>query len=146
MGTRKLVCNSSFSPHDCCSVGRCPHCNNVIDDYRSVKKCQYCGEPVAWDCKELSVDERAAATEEAKKHESEHNKKIKPCPFCGKSVPSPTIEISKSEKPYLYLSIGCIRCGIAITELSFKAELEPLQKANEELIKRWNTRWKDEPA
>lgn len=142
---RKLVSNVSYSPHDACEFGRCPHCNEIIDGWRSAKNCQCCGEPITWTLGELPADERIALNNEARTQEKEYSKKIKPCPFCGKSVSFPAIQISKTEKPYLYLSVGCFACGIELTEISFKAEMESLEKANETLIKKWNMRWNGEP-
>lgn len=137
---RKLVQNVSFSPHDCCTCGSCPHCGHSINDYQSNISCQFCGGSIAWYLKDLSTDERAKIEEEAKERELEHNKKIKPCPFCGNSVDFPSIQISKAEKPYIYLSVSCFSCGIELTETTFKSDLENLNKANQRLIEKWNRR------
>jgi hypothetical protein len=37
--------NTSFSSHDCCSVGKCPNCGNFVDNYKN--KCT-CGQVLQW--------------------------------------------------------------------------------------------------
>lgn len=144
MATRMLVRSQYHNPDE--SGGKCPHCGKSVSIYRSGKACEHCGNPIAWEWNELSVwevsNEKERLGEENEKAKMESP--IKPCPFCGQLVGFPSIEISKTEKPYLYLSIGCFACGIHLTEISFKSEMESLGKANEALIKKWNTRWKDE--
>ncbi|AWY06823.1 MAG: zinc-ribbon containing domain protein [Caudoviricetes sp.] len=49
----KMVVGSSFSPHDCCSVGRCPHCGASINDWTSGKTCASCEKPIAWTWQEM---------------------------------------------------------------------------------------------
>lgn len=48
-----MVVSSTYSQHDCCSCGWCPHCGASINDWTSSKTCANCGEPVAWTLEEM---------------------------------------------------------------------------------------------
>lgn len=146
MAGKILVRNKFHCPDD--TTGQCPHCGKSISAYRSIKACEHCRKPITWEWNELSAAEREEEIERCRieKEKAIRESRVKPCPFCGELVGPPSIQIFKAEKPYLYLSIGCFACHIELTELTFKAEMQSLQEANETLIKKWNTRWKNEPT
>jgi glutaredoxin 2 len=43
--TPKEAYNTSFSSHDCCTIGKCPNCNSFVDSYKN--KCS-CGQVLKW--------------------------------------------------------------------------------------------------
>ena len=126
-------------------TGECPHCGKKSVNVGN-KVCPYCQKPIAWHYVELSFSERQEEEKCVSEHEKEHNKTIKPCPFCGRAVSAPSIHISDGNHPIIFLEIGCIECEFALKSAVFDASVEKINKADKELTKKWNTRWKDEFA